>query len=130
MRIYLDMCCYNRPYDPQDQLKITMETRSKLHIQRMVQDREWELIGSYTLDYECGNIPFPMRKRAIIDFIEKNISGYVGIERDDIISKKADKIMLSSRMRIMLPLQFTRNVITLYLLIPVFLNIKQMKLKW
>lgn len=93
MRIYLDMCCYNRPYDPQDQLKISMETRSKLHIQRMVQNGELELIGSYTLDYECGNIPFPMRKRAIIAFIENNISGYVGIERDDIISKKADEIM-------------------------------------
>ena len=38
MRIYLDMCCYNRPYDPQDQLKISMETRSKLHIQRMIQE--------------------------------------------------------------------------------------------
>ena len=26
VRIYLDMCCYNRPYDDQSQLKISMET--------------------------------------------------------------------------------------------------------
>lgn len=32
MRIYLDMCCYNRPYDPQEQLTVAMETQSKLHI--------------------------------------------------------------------------------------------------
>ncbi len=34
-----------------------------------------------------------MRKRAIIDFIENNIGGYVGVERDEIISKKAEEIM-------------------------------------
>ena len=25
MRVYLDMCCYNRPYDDQSQLKVAME---------------------------------------------------------------------------------------------------------
>ena len=29
MKIYLDMCCYNRPYDPQDQLNISMDMREK-----------------------------------------------------------------------------------------------------
>ena len=93
MRIYLDMCCYNRPYDPQDQLKVSMEAKSKLYIQRLVEEGKLELIGSYTLDFECSNVPFPMRKKAISDFIENNISGYVGVERDEIISKKAAEIM-------------------------------------
>ncbi|MBQ6479826.1 MAG: hypothetical protein IJI45_01785 [Anaerolineaceae bacterium] len=53
MRIYLDMCCFNRPYDPQDQIKISMETQSKLIIQRLIEEGKFELIGSYTLDYEC-----------------------------------------------------------------------------
>ena len=30
LRIYLDMCCYNRPYDDQSRLKVAMETQSKL----------------------------------------------------------------------------------------------------
>ena len=93
MRIYLDMCCYNRPYDPQDQLKISMEAKSKLHIQRLVENGKLELIGSYTLDYECSNVPFPMRKKAIMDYISNNISGYVGAERKDIIAIKAAEIM-------------------------------------
>ena len=33
LRLYLDNCCYNRPYDEQTQFKILMETRAKLHIQ-------------------------------------------------------------------------------------------------
>ncbi len=52
-----------------------------------------ELIGSYTLDYEVSRNPFEMRKSSIFQFIHDNISGYVGIERDDIISATAKEIM-------------------------------------
>ena len=93
MRIYMDMCCYNRPYDPQEQLKISLEAKAKLHIQRLVEEGKVELIGSYTLDYESSNVPFPMRRKAITDFIASNICGYVGGERSEIISKKAEEIM-------------------------------------
>ena len=87
------MCCYNRPYDPQEQLRIVMETQSKLYIQQMIKDGKMELIGSYILDYECGNVPSSIRRKAITDFIQQNISGYVGLERDEVISKKAKMIM-------------------------------------
>ena len=93
MRIYLDVCCYNRPYDDQSQLKISLETQSKLHIQNLIKERKIELIGSYTLDYEVSRNPFEMRKDSIVQFIHDNISGYVGIERDDIISATANEIM-------------------------------------
>ena len=95
MRIYLDMCCYNRPYDEQSQLKIAMETQSKLYIQRLIQNGKIELIGSYILDYECSKIPNSMRKNTIISFIYKYMTAYVGIERDELISKKAMEIMKS-----------------------------------
>ena len=29
MRVYLDNCCYNRPYDEQVQLRIRLETEAK-----------------------------------------------------------------------------------------------------
>ena len=32
-RIYLDNCCFNRPYYDQSQLKIYLETQAKLYIQ-------------------------------------------------------------------------------------------------
>ena len=93
MRIYLDMCCYNRPYDPQDQLKIAMETQSKIRIQQLIENGKYELIGSYTLDYECENVPVPMRRKSIKDFIRRNIPAYVGVERDTEISAIARRIM-------------------------------------
>lgn len=40
MRVYLDMCCYNRPYDDQSQLKVAMEAESKLHIQTLIKDEK------------------------------------------------------------------------------------------
>ena len=33
MLIYLDNCCYNRPYDDQSYMRINLETQAKLHIQ-------------------------------------------------------------------------------------------------
>ncbi len=36
MRIYLDNCCFNRPYDNQSQIRIHLETEAKLHIQELI----------------------------------------------------------------------------------------------
>lgn len=40
MKIYLDMCCFNRSYDDQSQLKLSLETQSKLYIQTLVKDKK------------------------------------------------------------------------------------------
>ena len=75
MRVYLDMCCYNRPYDDQSQLKVAMEAQSKLHIQSLIKDGTLDLIGSYTLDYEVSRNPYEMRRQSIIQFINANMKG-------------------------------------------------------
>jgi len=31
--VYLDNCCYNRPFDDQSQVRIELETKTKLYIQ-------------------------------------------------------------------------------------------------
>lgn len=36
MRVYLDNCCYNRPFADQDQLKVRLETVTKLAVQLMM----------------------------------------------------------------------------------------------
>ena len=93
LRIYLDMCCYNRPYDNQSQARIAKEAQSKLHIQDLTVRGELELVGSYVLDYECSCNPFEIRRSFIKDFMSKNIKLYVGAERDDIITQMAKIIM-------------------------------------
>ena len=51
-RIYLDNCCFNRPYDDQLQPRVRFETQAKLYIQKMIYDLEVELVWSYVLKYE------------------------------------------------------------------------------
>lgn len=93
MRIYLDMCCYNRPYDDQSQLRVAMEAQSKLYIQKLIREGKLELIGSYILDYEVSRNPFEMRQKSIIRFMRDYMKGHVGSERASIIEPIAKEIM-------------------------------------
>lgn len=93
MKIYLDMCCYNRPYDDQSQLKIALETQAKLYIQQLIQEKRLDLVSSYTLYYECSNVPVRSRRNAIIEFIETNARYHVDVGNDKIISEKAFLMM-------------------------------------
>lgn len=81
MRIYLDNCCYNRPYDDQSQIRIHLETEAKLHIQDMVKNGEMDLVTSFMLEYENGKNRFFHKRQAITDFMNNSESYYVGIER-------------------------------------------------
>lgn len=58
MRIYLDNCCFNRPYDDQSHLKIRLESEAKLGIQEKIRSSEYDLVWSYILDYENKKIRF------------------------------------------------------------------------
>jgi len=63
--IYLDNCCFNRPYDDQSQVKIRLETEAKLYIQSQINSNDLSLAWSYILDYENGRNPYPQRMEAI-----------------------------------------------------------------
>ncbi len=65
MRVYLDNCCFNRPFDDQSQIRIRLEAEAKLYIQEKVLSGKIELAWSYVLDYENQMNPFDDRRRAI-----------------------------------------------------------------
>ncbi|HEU20660.1 MAG TPA: PIN domain protein [Deltaproteobacteria bacterium] len=65
MRVYLDNCCFNRPFDDQRQIKIRIETEAKLFVQEKIRDKQVELVWSYILEFENENNPFEERKNAI-----------------------------------------------------------------
>ena len=52
LRIYLDNCCYNRPYDDQNNFDINIETLYILQIQKLVLKNEISLVWSFMLNYE------------------------------------------------------------------------------
>ena len=57
MRIYLDHCTYNRPFDDQRGIKIQLETSTKLYIQGQIKQGKYDLIWSYMSDFENDNNP-------------------------------------------------------------------------
>jgi len=67
-KIYLDNCCYNRPYDDQTQLKISLQTQAKLQVQKDATMGLCELIWSYVLDFENEENPFEFKRNAIQDW--------------------------------------------------------------
>lgn len=65
MRIYLDNCCFNRPFDDQSQIRIRLETEAILFVQAQIVAGELALVWSYILDYENSFNPFEERRKAI-----------------------------------------------------------------
>ena len=65
MKVYLDNCCYNRPFDDQSQVKVLIETLSKLTIQQQMREGVIEYVWSEVLDYEVGRSRFIDRKLQI-----------------------------------------------------------------
>ena len=51
-KVYLDNCCYNRPYDDQTQTRIKEETQAKMSIQRAIINGDLDLVTSTILYYE------------------------------------------------------------------------------
>ena len=58
MRVYLDNCCFNRPFDEQVSAVIRLETDAKLHVQDLIRSGKLELCWSFVLDYENAANPF------------------------------------------------------------------------
>ena len=65
MRVYLDNCCFNRPFDDQSQAKVRLESEAKLEVQQRIKEKKIELAWSYMLDYENQVNPFEERRETI-----------------------------------------------------------------
>ena len=88
--VYLDNCCFNRPFDDQSQLIIHIESIAKLYIQSKVLAGDFEIVWSDILEYENSKNPFVERSKRIIKW--KNISSIFIQSTSDVIDK-AKEIM-------------------------------------
>ena len=62
MRIYLDCCCLQRPFDDKAQPRIAVEAEAVLVILAMCESERLKLISSDALLFEIGRIPDQDRK--------------------------------------------------------------------
>jgi predicted nucleic acid-binding protein len=63
--VYLDNCCFNRPFDDQRQTRVRLEAEAKLCIQEHVRSGTLELVWSYMVDFENAANPFEERRTTI-----------------------------------------------------------------
>lgn len=59
MNLYLDVCCFNRPFDDHSQDRIYIEAESILAILSRCQRGLWTLAGSNIIELELSKIPNP-----------------------------------------------------------------------
>jgi len=93
VKVYLDNCCYNRPYDDQTQLKISLEAQAKLHIQDLIKEGKLHLVSSYMSIYECSKNPYEMRRSSIMSFMENYTKIFVSEAEEATIDTMARQIM-------------------------------------
>jgi predicted nucleic acid-binding protein len=65
MKIYLDICCFNRPFDDQSQLAVRLEAEAKLAIQASIRGGNLQLVWSYIMDFENSANPYEERRETI-----------------------------------------------------------------
>ncbi|MGA1796706.1 MAG: type II toxin-antitoxin system VapC family toxin [bacterium] len=92
-RIYLDNCCFNRPYDDQLYETIRLETEAKLYIQDSIKNGKLELTWSFMLDFENSMNPYEEQKDIIQEWKK---TSFIYVAADESIRNNAKKIAGSS----------------------------------
>jgi len=83
-KIYLDNCCFNRPYDDQSLLSVFLETQAKLALQQLVLNGYLELYWSFILDFENSANPDTIIKEEIFNW--RNIATKIIHSNDNIVN--------------------------------------------
>ena len=97
MRIYLDNCCYNRPFDDLTQERIHLESEAVLTILNLVQSGKLELIGSDVLRLEMSRMKDPIKRQRVIalySIVENEI------KYTDKIKERAEEIQKESNIKL------------------------------
>lgn len=93
MRIYFDNCCYNRPYDDQMQIRISLEAQAVIFIQNAVRLGSLELVSSFVMRHENEKNPYVDKRNSIENFIEENVSVFISSDKKDEVAIIAEEIM-------------------------------------
>jgi predicted nucleic acid-binding protein len=95
LKIYLDHCCYNRPFDEQDQDVIRLETQAKLAIQRKIKEGKYALVWSFMSDAENDENPTEDKRKAIEPW--RKIAKEYCSASDTILAKSREFMKLGMR---------------------------------
>ena len=89
-RIYLDVCCLQRPFDDQRQVRVHLEAEAVKLILAQVEAGELIWIGSEVVEYEIAQNPDP--ERALKAML---LAAYLELESRLVLTKEHGRANLS-----------------------------------
>ena len=93
LKIYLDNCCYGRPFDDLSQEKIKNEATAKMYIQSLIKYKSLTLYSSFMLFHEINDIPFTSSREHIMEFVTEYSSFFISEDRGKDIKPISEDIM-------------------------------------
>ena len=93
IRVYLDNCCFNRPFDDQSQIRIFLETQAKIHIQNLIISERLEFAYSYMSVFENSKNPNKDISKIISDFFA-HATIFVDYDKEEVVGKLSEKIII------------------------------------
>jgi predicted nucleic acid-binding protein len=93
LKVYLDNCCYNRPFDKSNNDNVQFETAAKLFIQSLIKYGDIELVSSLILYSEIYENPSKYKKDCILQFVDDYAKEYIGSEKMEEIVVFSNEIM-------------------------------------
>jgi len=97
MKIYLDNCCYNRPFDDQTQIKIHLEGESILAIINKCKHNNDEIIGSPALEFEIEKITNIDKREKVNYLYDKTITTKIDYNAD--VFKRVQELSKQTNIR-------------------------------
>lgn len=92
MRIYLDVCCLQRPLDDRSQVRVNVEAEAVLAILHLVEAGQLRLLTSEVIQFEAGRVPSKERRDRVAEVVKL---AWEMIELTDAIEMLADEIIKS-----------------------------------
>ena len=90
LKIYLDNCCYSRPFDPPSNPTIIFESAAKILIQTLIVNKKVLLVNSFVVYEEVSSMPNEVNCRLITDFLDNAVIYVAKDKIEDILALATD----------------------------------------
>ena len=96
MKIYLDNCCYNRPFDDQLQERIHLDSEEILTILKRGQTGVYQIVGSFMLELEMERMSDVVKRHRVQELYKVAVETVSYTEE---VKKRAQVIKAKSKIR-------------------------------
>ena len=81
MKIYLDVCCLNRPFDDHTQDRVRLESEAVLSILNHSKVKGWRLLNSEVIGIEISKVPDNDKKQKVT-ILSAMLQSHIDVDKD------------------------------------------------